>query len=140
MFPSVNSPVVDAYTLTIPKHKGKPSNLSRLDRGLAVRRGLLMRLASPLGLSQHTDEHRPQRPVILASLGQDPTLANSTNTKDNPTTTRYTSTTVARNPVFRRIFATSADDVAEHHLWERQLRLLPSSCSSSTAYLHPRRV
>jgi hypothetical protein len=37
-----------------------------LCRRLAVRRGLPTRLASPFGLPEHPDEHRPKRPVLLA--------------------------------------------------------------------------
>jgi hypothetical protein len=33
---------------------------------LVVRRGLLMRLGVPVGLTQHPDEHRPERPILLA--------------------------------------------------------------------------
>ena len=38
----------------------------RSDDRLAVRRGFQMRpLASPFGLPQHANQHRPERPVLL---------------------------------------------------------------------------
>ena len=44
----------------------RPRGVPRLDRRFAVRRWLVTHLASPLRLTQHPDQHRSERSVLLA--------------------------------------------------------------------------
>jgi hypothetical protein len=67
MLPSTNSPGVDVYALTMPKHKGKRVPLPTRQSARRVD-WLLTRPSDPVRLPQHPDQHRPECPVLLASL------------------------------------------------------------------------